>query len=91
VVGAWATVSTASGRCLGKSGSRVDVEDIRQVDWELPLEVGQTAVFGSELDLIWSPIAPLDIGVEYLWGSRKNKDGNKGTANQLQIVATFNF
>ena len=38
-----------------------------------------------------SPIAPIDVGVEYLWGSRRNKDGNKGTANQLQIVATFNF
>jgi hypothetical protein len=43
------------------------------------------------VNLIWSPIAPIDLGIEYLWGARKNKDGNKGTASQLQFVATFNF
>jgi len=45
----------------------------------------------ASLNLIWSPLAPIDVGVEYLWGSRRNKDGSRGTANQFQIVATFNF
>ena len=45
----------------------------------------------ASINLIWSPIAPIDIGVEYMWGQRRNKDGKSGTANQLQFVATFNF
>ncbi len=45
----------------------------------------------ASINLIWSPIVPLDIVVEYLWGRRRNKDGKSGTANQLQLVATFNF
>jgi hypothetical protein len=45
----------------------------------------------ASFNLIWSPIERLDIGAEYLWGLRKNKDGRSGTASQLQIVVTFNF
>jgi len=45
----------------------------------------------ASFNLIWSPLERLDVGVEYLWGLRKNKDGRSGTANQLQFVVTFNF
>jgi uncharacterized coiled-coil protein SlyX len=45
----------------------------------------------ASVNVVWSPITPIDVGVEYLWGLRKNKDGKKGTANQLQMVATFKF
>jgi hypothetical protein len=45
----------------------------------------------ASVNLIWSPMERLDVGVEYLWGLRKNKDGRSGTANQLQIVVTFSF
>ena len=36
-------------------------------------------------------IPRIDLGVEYLHGSRENKDGNRGTADQAQIVGNFRF
>ncbi len=40
---------------------------------------------------MWSPISQIDLGVEFLWGSRENKDGARAIARQLQLVATFRF
>lgn len=45
----------------------------------------------ASLNIIWSPIAPIDLGVEYLWGRRENKSRNRASASQLQVVATFKF
>jgi len=42
-------------------------------------------------NFIFSPITNIDMGIETLWGERKNKDGSKGDALQLQLVATFRF
>jgi hypothetical protein len=41
--------------------------------------------------LVFSPIERIDIGVEYLYGTRENKDGNKATADQIQVVGIFRF
>jgi hypothetical protein len=40
---------------------------------------------------LWSPISEIDLGVEFLWGSRENQDGERATAKQFQFVATFRF
>ena len=40
---------------------------------------------------LWSPIAQIDLGVEFLWGSRTNQDRQRATARQFQFVATFRF
>lgn len=45
----------------------------------------------ASINWLWSPISQIDLGVEYLWGSRVNKDREKGTAKQFQFVATFRF
>jgi hypothetical protein len=45
----------------------------------------------ASVNLIWSPMEQIDVGFEYLWGTRKNKDGRSGAANQLQLVVTYNF
>jgi hypothetical protein len=37
------------------------------------------------VNLIWSPLPQVDVGGEYLWGTRKNKDGNRSEANRIQI------
>lgn len=42
-------------------------------------------------NLIWSPIPRIDIGGEYLWGRRENKDGEHGDATQLQFAVTYRF
>ena len=43
------------------------------------------------LNLIWSPIDSIDIGMEFLWGERMNKNGERGNAGQFQLVGTFYF
>ena len=42
-------------------------------------------------NVIFSPIRRIDVGLEYLYGSRTNKDGEEGSARQLQLVALFHF
>lgn len=42
-------------------------------------------------NLVWSPIEKMDIGLEYLWGERKNKNDDVGTAQRVQATAKFNF
>jgi len=36
-------------------------------------------------NLIYSPVKPLDVGIEYIWGQRKNKNGQTGHANRLMF------
>jgi hypothetical protein len=45
----------------------------------------------STANVIWSPINEIDLGLEFLWGRRVNQNDNKGTARQIQFVATFRF
>lgn len=40
---------------------------------------------------LWSPISQIDLGVELLYGVRKNKDRQEASARQFQFVATFRF
>jgi len=42
-------------------------------------------------NLIWSPNPRVDIGGEYLWGSRENTDGEEGDATQLQFAIKYRF
>jgi len=43
------------------------------------------------VNAIFSPSTRVDVGLEYLYGSRTNKDGNTGRANQIQLVALIRF
>lgn len=36
-------------------------------------------------NLIWTPVKHIDMGVEYLFGTRQDKDGSRGEANRLQF------
>jgi hypothetical protein len=42
-------------------------------------------------NLVLSPSKRVDIGAEYVWGRRVNKDGHGGTASQVQAVGLFRF
>lgn len=42
-------------------------------------------------NLIWTPVPPLDLGVELLWGQRRNKGGADGHDPRLQFSAKFRF
>ncbi len=43
------------------------------------------------LNLVFSPIERIDVGIEYIYGSRENKDGNRGASDQFQAVSVFRF
>jgi hypothetical protein len=42
-------------------------------------------------NLLFSPIPRVDIGAEFLWGERTNKNGDNADALQLQIAAKYIF
>ena len=45
----------------------------------------------ASTNLLYLPTRNLRLGAELLWGERKNHDGSKGSAMQLQISARYNF
>ena len=42
-------------------------------------------------NLLVSPTPRIDLGIELLWGERRNKDQSKGYATQLQFAAIYRF
>jgi hypothetical protein len=42
-------------------------------------------------NLLWTPIPPLMIGAEYLWGERTDKNGANGDDNRVQFTFKYNF
>jgi len=45
----------------------------------------------GSINLSWSPIERIDLVGEFLTGRRVNKDGQRGTASQLQLGSRFRF
>ncbi len=45
----------------------------------------------SLANLIYSPFKRYDIGLEYYWGQRKNKNGDTGHASRLMLSAKWHF
>jgi len=43
------------------------------------------------LNVVFSPIPRIDMGLEYITGTRENKSGNRGSSSQVQAVAIFRF
>ena len=42
-------------------------------------------------NVTWSPVPPADIAVEFLWGTRVNKNGERGTSSQIQAGWIYRF
>src|SRR3989440_1990093 len=45
----------------------------------------------AHANLIWSPVANSDLGVEYIYADRKTEDGLRGHLNRLQASAKYAF
>jgi hypothetical protein len=45
----------------------------------------------SAVNVIWTPIAQLTLGTEFLYGWRVNKDNTTGNAPRIQLSAKYNF
>jgi len=39
----------------------------------------------ASVNAVYSPITRLDLVAEFLWGTRENKDGGRGSSSQLQL------
>ena len=42
-------------------------------------------------NLIWLPVERMGVGLEYLYGFRKNKDGQKGDNTRIQMAFQYKF
>ncbi len=47
--------------------------------------------FRGSLNYIWSPTPRIDLGVEVIYGKRRNKNGEEATASQFQISSKYRF
>ena len=47
--------------------------------------------FRGALNYIWSPTPRIDLGMEFIYGERENKDGEAATAAQLQLSTKYRF
>jgi hypothetical protein len=45
----------------------------------------------AHVNLIWSPVAGSDLGVEYIYADRETEDGLNGHLNRLQAAAKYAF
>jgi hypothetical protein len=45
----------------------------------------------AHLNLLWSPVANADVGVEYIYGDRETEDGQHGRLERLQMSAKYAF
>uniref|UniRef100_A0A7C4VR62 Porin n=1 Tax=Desulfatirhabdium butyrativorans TaxID=340467 RepID=A0A7C4VR62_9BACT len=45
----------------------------------------------GHLNLIWSPVPKIDLGLEYIYGYREVENGQDGTLNRIQFGAQYNF
>jgi hypothetical protein len=56
----------------------------------LPGSTYESAEYFSA-NLIWLPVERLGLGIEYLFGARENKDGNRGKAHRIQAAVQYRF
>jgi len=43
----------------------------------------------GHVDIVWSPIARMILGAEYIWGRRRDESGEDGTLNRVQFSAKY--
>ena len=66
--------------------SWVDVDNLSFED-----DTAYNKTFRGALNFIWSPTPRIDLGGEIIYGTRKNKDGEKATASQIQFSSKYRF
>lgn len=87
----WAKTSRWVRNWPGLLRSNVTVSwvDIDTFDFQDGGDYAQTLRFS--INALYFPTQNVRMGVEYLWGQRENKDGSKGSANQVQFSMRYNF
>ncbi|MGI9329454.1 MAG: DcaP family trimeric outer membrane transporter [Gammaproteobacteria bacterium] len=72
-----------------RSTSTLSIVDVDNQSGQAAEAYDRTWRWGT--NLIWSPVPAIDIGGELLLGERKDNDGSKGDATQLQFAARYRF
>jgi hypothetical protein len=65
-------------------------EDSNDLTDSMPGNTYQSANYVSA-NLIWLPVERMGLGLEYLYGFRKNKDGQKGDDTRIQMAFQYKF
>jgi outer membrane DcaP-like protein len=63
--------------------------EVNNLDFQLGEAYHRTS--RESVNVVFSPIDRIDVGVEYIYGTRENNDGHQGSADQFQIVGIFRF
>jgi len=45
----------------------------------------------AHADIVWTPFDRMSVGVEYIWGRRKDESGDDGALNRLQFSAKYRY
>jgi hypothetical protein len=53
-------------------------------------EAFQTGQYGS-VNLLWRPVKNVMMGAEFLWGERKNNNGQTGSDSRVQFSVQYKF
>jgi TolA-binding protein len=62
---------------------------VDNLDFQPPDAYRKTNRFAA--NVVFSPTSRADFGLEYIYGTRRNKDGQSADANQFQVVGLFRF
>ena len=62
---------------------------VDSLDFQGPNAYRRTNRFS--LNLVWVPIRGGELGLQYIWGERFNKDGTSGEARQIQLRTRYLF
>jgi hypothetical protein len=44
----------------------------------------------TSVNLVWNPVTEMSMGIEYMWGKRKNHNDD-ATANRIQATTLIQF
>ncbi len=72
-----------------RSTAILSLVDIDTQDFQPDTAYDRTLRFST--NLIWSPVPAIDIGGEFMWGIREDKDGGEGDASQFQLMTRYRF
>jgi hypothetical protein len=62
---------------------------VYNLDFQPPDAYKRTNRFA--INVVYSPVARVDAGVQYIYGQRTNKDESSGHAEQVQLVMVVRF
>jgi len=69
---------------------------MQSVDYAAALSPAAIAAYNKQawsgaVNLFYSPVRAIDLGVEYRHGSRELVNGQSGTIDRLEFAARYNF